>query len=320
MFNSTDLKSNIGYVVIYDAVDCNPNGDPDNDNMPRIDYNTSQGLATDISSKRKVRDRVYQLVDMLNDPEKDTRYNMYLTTDSCDLSLKQKEAVLKVKEQNLKEYPLDSVYNYLVNHYFDIRFFGGAMNGFGKEKRKSLPAELQASALVAFNIYGAVEWTFSRSINEIEGVNHTITRKALANEDEAKKKDSTMGTKKTVPYGLYKAYVSVNYNQAKKNGFNSKDLKYLEASMKTLFEQWTASKAGLCVRKIFKIEEAVSKYNTIENSCYFYQMRKLLEEVCDIKQIPGVEYATSIKDFDIAFHKDYIESNYEGCTATEIPC
>lgn len=46
------------FVLLFDVVDGNPNGDPDGGNMPRTDVETSQGLVTDVSLKRKVRNYV----------------------------------------------------------------------------------------------------------------------------------------------------------------------------------------------------------------------------------------------------------------------
>src|SRR5438067_2808441 len=46
------------FVLLFDVTDGNPNGDPDAGNLPRVDPETMQGLVTDVSLKRKVRDWV----------------------------------------------------------------------------------------------------------------------------------------------------------------------------------------------------------------------------------------------------------------------
>ena len=38
--------------------DGNPNGDPDADNLPRMDVETGQGLVTDVCLKRKIRNYI----------------------------------------------------------------------------------------------------------------------------------------------------------------------------------------------------------------------------------------------------------------------
>jgi CRISPR-associated protein Csd2 len=42
-------------VLLFDATNCNPNGDPDTGNMPRLQPDTQHGLVTDVCLKRKIR-------------------------------------------------------------------------------------------------------------------------------------------------------------------------------------------------------------------------------------------------------------------------
>src|SRR3989441_13193715 len=46
------------FVLLFDVMDGNPNGDPDAGNLPRVDAETGQGLVTDVCLKRKVRNYV----------------------------------------------------------------------------------------------------------------------------------------------------------------------------------------------------------------------------------------------------------------------
>jgi CRISPR-associated protein Csd2 len=46
------------FVLLFDVKDGNPNGDPDAGNLPRLDTETGQGLVTDVSIKRKIRNYV----------------------------------------------------------------------------------------------------------------------------------------------------------------------------------------------------------------------------------------------------------------------
>src|SRR5690554_4938205 len=46
------------FVMLFDVENGNPNGDPDSDNMPRIDPETGQGIVTDVCLKRKIRDYI----------------------------------------------------------------------------------------------------------------------------------------------------------------------------------------------------------------------------------------------------------------------
>ena len=50
------LQNNCDFLFLYDATLCNPNGDPDQENKPRMDYDTNTNLVTDIRLKRSIRD------------------------------------------------------------------------------------------------------------------------------------------------------------------------------------------------------------------------------------------------------------------------
>ena len=50
------MIKNSDILFIYDAKLCNPNGDPDDENKPRMDYETRTNLVSDVRLKRYIRD------------------------------------------------------------------------------------------------------------------------------------------------------------------------------------------------------------------------------------------------------------------------
>lgn len=52
----TDKQKRHDFLMVFDVTMGNPNGDPDADNLPRIDPETMHGIVTDVCLKRKVRD------------------------------------------------------------------------------------------------------------------------------------------------------------------------------------------------------------------------------------------------------------------------
>jgi CRISPR-associated protein Csh2 len=50
------INSNSEILFLYDAQMCNPNGDMDNENKPRMDYDTYTNLVSDVRLKRYIRD------------------------------------------------------------------------------------------------------------------------------------------------------------------------------------------------------------------------------------------------------------------------
>lgn len=53
-----DTTKRHDFVLLFDVSHGNPNGDPDADNLPRVDPETMHGIVTDVCLKRKVRDYV----------------------------------------------------------------------------------------------------------------------------------------------------------------------------------------------------------------------------------------------------------------------
>ena len=52
------IKNRYDFVFLFDVKDGNPNGDPDQVNLPRADAEDQHGLVTDVCIKRKVRNYV----------------------------------------------------------------------------------------------------------------------------------------------------------------------------------------------------------------------------------------------------------------------
>ncbi|MFY9498598.1 MAG: type I CRISPR-associated protein Cas7, partial [Tepidanaerobacteraceae bacterium] len=50
------MIKNSEILFIYDAMMCNPNGDPDDENRPRMDYERERNLVSDVRLKRYIRD------------------------------------------------------------------------------------------------------------------------------------------------------------------------------------------------------------------------------------------------------------------------
>jgi CRISPR-associated protein Csd2 len=54
----SSIKYRYDFVLLFDVVNGNPNGDPDAGNLPRFDPETGHGLVTDVCLKRKIRNFV----------------------------------------------------------------------------------------------------------------------------------------------------------------------------------------------------------------------------------------------------------------------
>lgn len=252
------LENKYDFMILFDVENGNPNGDPDADNMPRIDPETNLGIVTDVCLKRKVRNYVdmaceagtgYDIYIQEKEPLKlvDIEAYKYIKND-----LKKKVEVVpngeikkgkKIdylckfdpKEHAKAELDLD-VLNFMCKNFFDIRTFGAVMTTHVENNFN------------AGQVRGPIQFSFARSINPIFPQNIAITRGAVATEKDFNDKGSnTMGRKHIVPYGLYKAEGYISAPLAKKTGFSEKDLELLWESLINMFEHDRAAARGKMV-------------------------------------------------------------------------
>ncbi len=215
---SNPIKNRYDFVYLFDVKDGNPNGDPDQANLPRVDAENQHGLVTDVAIKRKVRDYV-SLKHSLTAP-----YDIFIRHGQVLNTI-----IEKVDGDATEERQRD-----LSKVYFDIRTFGAVLST-GKKP--------------AGTIRGPVQFTFSRSVDRIFQAEHSITRCAVTTEEDAKKQEkrenaSTFGRKATVPYGLYRMHGFISAVDAVKSGFSEKDLELLWEALINAFEHDRAAARG----------------------------------------------------------------------------
>lgn len=215
---SEAIKNRYDFVFFFDVKDGNPNGDPDQVNLPRADAEDQKGLVTDVCIKRKVRNYV-MLEKELKPP--------------FDIFIRQEKVLNRIIDSATGE-TIRSRQENLAEKYFDIRTFGAVLSTGDKG---------------AGTIRGPVQFTFSRSEDRIFQAEHSITRCAVTTEEDAKKQESrefasTFGRKTTVPYALYRMHGFVSAIDAAKTKFSEDDLKLLWKSLINAFEHDRAAARG----------------------------------------------------------------------------
>ncbi|MHA1284187.1 MAG: type I-B CRISPR-associated protein Cas7/Csh2 [Promethearchaeota archaeon] len=199
--NENILKNRVEIVFIYDVRDANPNGDPDNSNLPRMDDETGENIVTDLRLKRTIRD--YWLShekDVLIRPvmdEKGKRKTM------GDLVLQELE-IEKVDDKN-KEKVRQRILDELPKKFLDVRAFGAAV---------TLPK-------ANVSITGTVQFGLGRSLNKPEIRSLTITTTLASTEEKG---TGTIGEYHILDYSLIKFHGIVSEINAKETGFSENDL------------------------------------------------------------------------------------------------
>lgn len=217
------------FVLLFDVRDGNPNGDPDAGNLPRVDPETMQGIVTDVCLKRKIRNHIDLLYsDQYNEFDHDTNgYGIFVRDSGVALNAKIRDAAehLDAKKDTKRENP--DIRAELCRRYYDIRMFG---------------AVLSTGDYNAGQVRGPVQLTFARSIDPIVPLDLSITRVAITREGEAK--ETEMGRKSVVPYGLYRAHGFFSAALAKQTGVSKEDLRLLWEAILHMFEHDRSAARG----------------------------------------------------------------------------
>ncbi len=237
---SAPIQNRYDFVILFDVENGNPNGDPDAGNMPRVDPETGIGLVTDVCLKRKIRNYVETV------REGDEHCQIYIKeqvplNNSDQKALDHLGVVGDLKALKKDDAELDRrIRDYMCEHFYDIRTFGAVMTTFVK------------GGLNCGQVRGPVQLGFARSVDPVVPQEITITRVAITKAEDAERKNTEMGNKYIVPYGLYRAEGYVSANLARKTtGFSEEDLALLWEAILNMFEvDHSAARGKMAVREL----------------------------------------------------------------------
>lgn len=282
------IQNRYEFVILFDVENGNPNGDPDAGNMPRIDPETGYGLVTDVCLKRKIRNYVETA------KEGEAGYRIYVK-DGVPLNRSDAEACayVGVEPDKLKAAKKDNekldllLRDYMCSNFYDIRTFGAVMTTFVKGN------------LNCGQVRGPVQLGFARSVDPIMPQEVTITRVAITTEADAEKKDTEMGRKYIVPYGLYRAEGYVSANLARKTtGFSEEDLQLLWQAILNMFElDHSAARGKMAVRELI-----VFRHDSELGNASSYKLFELVR--AERKQ--GVVAPRAYSDYEVTVLEDQL--------------
>lgn len=300
------ITNNSDFLFLYEAIQSNPNGDPDQENKPRMDYDTKTNLVTDVRVKRFIRDYLKWnqhpvFVDMEGDskvtPEdklkavirrslEDENFLKNVFSHKPDyLETYQKifkdndndvEKVLNAitskqfKHKEINFYLLD----YLIKQEFiDIRLFGSAF------------------AVPGFNhsYTGPVQLNWGYSLNKVELMDSDSLVTIMSDES------STFGKDYRVHYSLLAFNGTVNKYAAEATGLNDYDIQlFRDAIWNSITALPTRSKLNQYPKLYLEIIYNDGYYNG-----YFGDLRTHIE--AEPKDGIQDKQVRSLKDLDINF-------------------
>lgn len=275
------------FTLLFDVQDGNPNGDPDAGNLPRIDPETGQGLVTDVCLKRKLRNHV------LLTKGQDPGYDIFVKERAIlnrmidegyraaglDPDLAKKAEEKKDKSQDRRK-QIQSARQKMCEMFFDVRAFGAVLS----------------TGANAGQVRGPVQLTFSRSTIPLIALEHSITRVAVTSEEDAERKESEMGRKATIPYGLYVCHGFINPAFADESrpsgtGFNEADLRILWQGLLQMFEHDRSAARGLMATRRVIVFEHTSELGNASASTLFERVK--------VNPRDGVEAPRAYSDFAV---------------------
>ncbi len=239
--NKTTIENNSEILFIYDARMCNPNGDPDDENKPRMDYNRSVNLVSDLRLKRYIRDYLMDYKDEII---------FVCKVDGANKLPKERIEILcstEKKEINLKKIKKEDI-DWLLTKLPDIRLFGAIIPD----------CNFEVGGNATFT--GPVQFNWGHSLNKVTGPMESsgITSHFRTGES---KEAGAMGKDYRVDYSLIAFHGIISAKRAEYTDLKDGDIDLFDDAMihAIPLEATTRSKTGQYPLLYIRVE-----YNTPE--------------------------------------------------------
>jgi len=237
------ITKNSEILFIYDAKLCNPNGDPDEENRPRMDYDTGRNLVSDVRLKRYLRDYWLGIgYDIwVRRIEESSEEKTVTAKQRIDLLAKEFGAKSAKEAQKKPEFK-----GWLLDKLVDIRIFGATM-----------PIGEEGARGASMTLTGPVQFSWGYSLNRVEILpSSTITSTFAGRGGEEKGEYGTMGKDWRVKYSVIAFYGLTSAWRARHTNLTEEDITLLDRSMiKALpLEATTRSKIGQTPRLYMRVE------------------------------------------------------------------
>lgn len=218
--SSVSPKTNSEYLIIYEVKNANPNGDPDDENRPRMDHKTKTNYVSDVRLKRFFRDYVI----------------MKHGIDYVWITKVGGEHVDATKR--LEMFGNDP--SKVLSSCIDVRLFGATIPKKGKSKGKGSEDEGKGESI---SYTGPLQLTWGYSLHKVDLMDsRSITSLFSGRETGA----GNIGKDYRVYYSLIAFYGAFSWRRGKETMVTEKDLKVFDNYLwdAILEESVTRSKIG----------------------------------------------------------------------------
>jgi CRISPR-associated protein Csh2 len=264
-----DKNSEIFY--LYDCKLCNPNGDPDDENKPRMDYETGRNLVSDVRLKRYFRDYFAQKGMEIFVGQNEGFSDNAKTAMAKILGLKN-EKKINILEDDVKKFLLKTI---------DSRLFGAVVPDVVVNKGK---------AKKNFAITGPVQFNWGYSLNRVSIIpsnaitSHFQTGKQSDKENQTGKGAGAIGKDYRLYYSLIGFYGIISAARAKETYLSEEDVALLdEALIKAIpLTATSRSKNNQMPRLVLRVEYNKNMFIGDLRRYVKFMPKKKEEEVRDL--------------------------------------
>jgi CRISPR-associated protein Csd2 len=190
-----------------------------------------------------------------------------------------KEAEKKKDKSQGRREEISTARQKMCELFYDIRAFGAVLS----------------TGANAGQVRGPAQVTFARSVEPIVTLEHSITRLAVTSEEDAKSKETEMGRKHTVPYGVYITHGFVSAHLGAQTKFSEDDLNIFWKALTDMFEHDRSAARGLMSTRqliIFKHDSALGNASA----------HSLFERVT-VKRVDESKPAREFKDYTVQINE-----------------
>ncbi|AOV95124.1 hypothetical protein AQV86_04335 [Nanohaloarchaea archaeon SG9] len=281
--DDSQIDNRFEIIFLYDVEEGNPNGDPLEENRPRIDDTTEENIVTDVRLKRTVRDYL------------DSQgHNIFVkASEKEDGKLRsRKEMVEKAIDQKItKNEPSKSdIRDELISKFVDIRLFGATIS----VKKRS------------FALTGPTQFKMGRSMHKVD---RRYIQQSVSIPSDGDQEQGTFADRYDLPYSLIKFYGLVNENAAEHTELTREDVHTLADGL------WNGTKSLITHSKMAHKPQALIIVEYNEDNYHIGGLDHKVEKKSEkkdkeIRKFSDLELDLSELRKELEKHSDKIEAVY----------
>jgi len=225
-------------IFIYDIKDNNPNGDPIDQNKPRIDEETGINIVTDVRLKRTIRDYLHD----------------YKGLEIFVREIRDDKGKVQDGKKRAKDFGKDKneIIENVLKECIDVRLFGA-----------TIPLDKDSATFT-----GPVQFNMGRSLHRVE-VKRIRGTGAFASGEG--KENKTFREEYILPYSLIGFYGIINEKAAEHTKLTQEDIDYLIDAM------WNGTKNLISRSKVGQVPRLLIKVNYKENGFHIGDLIKTIK-------------------------------------------